>query len=290
MKLSFILTLIFFLFVSCNNNTSSSYKKNNANNLLIDDKVTVYSLFSYLAQKELPWKNNFNINSFINSVLQKAINDNLKLFSCIYDDTTYIEIDKENLKEELNKYLSDTFKFSAILFYESWSLDTNNHFFNLTKNVEYWAPIIITNNKLKTTFKIKCTTDNNKLLTNKVFYEYPLYDTLLENTQLNKKKLVKILINWALNNPEKVYNPFTAKPMNKKELYNKLNIYNDKYIPYNDINSLIFVENWYYNKNNYSIKKEIIALAPVIYTYENDEIQKQIIFVVHYQKEPFALL
>ncbi len=263
-------------------------------NLLLDKDITVFHHYSETYQQQMPWTTNFKIPPFINLLFNKFFQNKISLYDPVYEDTVFKELDKNTLLYILknNKQLAfDTSQFNDILFFESWHLDTNE-IFNLQKKVIYWSPIKRDSNTYKLAGKIKCNTNNSTLLAHQIKYEFPINDTIspffyFENDRLNKKKLVKILLDWSVKNPTKTYNPFTTEKLTKKELNNRLNNSDSLfYLPYNDINSLLFVENWYYDTISFSISKELLSVAPIVYTYDSTEVSKRILFVIYLKNKP----
>jgi len=290
MKKNFFFFTIFALF-SCQSN---NYKENiKAINLLLDSNVTIYHFYSETNQQQMPWITHFKLRPFITSLFNKVLQNKVILYDPIYEDTVFKILDKNTLLYILKnnkKLLFDSSQFNEILFYESWYLDTNKTF-DLQKKLIYWSPVKRENETLKLAGKIKCNNYNNLVtLAKQIIYEFPLNDTLFQNERLNKKKLVKILLDWAKNNPTNTYNPFSAQKYTKEELYKKLNISDSlTYLPYNDINSLLFIENWYYDPTSFSISKEVLSVAPVVYIYDSAEISKQILFVINIKNNPIII-
>ncbi len=288
--------LVSFIVISCTQNPNSSSLSKEKINLLLDKEVAVYHLYSESVQRSLPWNNTFRIRPFITSLFNQVIQNKLTLYNPIFEDTVFNTLEKDvwlNILKNDKNLTFDTTQFNELFFFEYWYLDTTDGF-NFEKKLISWAPVKRENKGLKLLGKIKCsplTLENKKVLATQLIYEFPLYDTLFLNERLNKKKLIKILLDWSLHHPEKTYNPFTAKSMSKKELMQRISL-NDSsfYFPYNDIKSLLFIENWYYDTINFSIEKEISSIAPVLYSYDNDEISKHILFVLHLKQKPLKLL
>ncbi|MCX7863200.1 MAG: hypothetical protein N2449_09435 [Bacteroidales bacterium] len=284
-----LLFLFLLLFSSCH---IERPKLPQTTNLLVDTMITVSSLYSEW-QQELPWKNSFKIRPLIYSLFWHVLNNKLVLYNPVYEDTVFKRLEKDQwfytLKNEKNIPF-DTAQFYDIYFYETWQLDTS-HTFSLRKNILYWSPVKRENERMKLTGKVKCNSLQQKqLLTEQIIYEFSLTDSIFSNERLNKQKLIKILLEWAVKHPQKTYNPFTAKQLSKEELYKRLQIHDSiQYLPINDIQSILFVENWYYDPQSFSIHKEVLSLAPVLYIYDENEISKQILFMIHPSNKPFKI-
>lgn len=293
MKQLFFILLILFL-ISCQHNEKNT--PNNGKNLLIDDEVFVSSIYSDSVLNASPWKPSFKINQFISKLFYEVLQNKLTLYSPIFEDSIFHALDKESWLYLLrnNKHLTfDTSQFNDILFYETWSLDTTQAL-QFTKNVIYWAPIK-TDKELKQrklAGKVKCNaTEAKTLLAPKIIYEFSFEDSLTPNPLLNKNKLVRLLIDKALNHSLTGYNPFTAKPLTKEELMKRLDITDSSiYMPYHNISGVIFIENWYYNPQTFSIHKEVTGIAPVKTSFNDEELTKTIPFVFFINEKPFPLM
>lgn len=284
---------LILLLLSC---TTEKKEKNqqNKSNLLVDQLITVSHLYSEQAQQSLPWKNSFKVRPLINSLFYEVLQNKIVLYNPIFEDTVFNVLDKESWLHILknNKQLTfDTTQFNDLYFFESWSLDTANNF-NLQKEVLYWSPVKRENQIMKLAGKVKAyPLKEKKLLAQQLIYEFSLNDSIFSNERLNKRKFAKILFDWAIHNPHKTYNPFTSQPMTKEELYQRMNISDSSlYLPYNEINAILFVENWYYDTKTYSIQKEVLSIAPILYLFDNNEVLKQILFVIHPNNKPFKIL
>lgn len=283
--------LLLLLFSCTNENKEKNIR---SSNLLVDELITVSHLYSENVQQSLPWANAFRVRPLINNLFYDVLQNKIVLYNPIFEDTVFNVLDKESWLHILknSKHLTfDTTQFNDLYFFESWSLDTINNF-NLQKEVLYWSPVKRENQILKLAGKVKVQPlKEKKLLAQQLIYEFSLNDSIFSNERLNKRKFAKILFDWAIHNPNKTYNPFTSQPMTKEELYRRMNISDSSlYLPYNDINSILFVENWYYDTKTYSIQKEVLSIAPILYLFNDDEVSKQILFVIHPNNKPFKIL
>ncbi|NSW46015.1 MAG: hypothetical protein HPY79_09415, partial [Bacteroidales bacterium] len=265
-------------------------------NLLLDEEVVVTSIFADSVLQASPWKSPFKINNFISKLFYQVLQNKLNLYNPIFEDSVFHPLDKESWLSILrnNKHLTfDTTQFNDIYFYETWELDTLATI-QFNKNVIFWAPIK-TDKELKQrklAGKVKChASDANTLLAKHVIYEFPFEDSITPNFSLNKNKLVRLLIDKAIKKPSDAYHPFTAKPLTKDELYQRLEISDSSlFSPYHNISSIVFIENWYYNPENFSIRKEVLGLAPVKIIFNGDEPSKSIPFVFFFNETPFVLM
>ncbi len=286
--------LFFMMLASCQQSEKNTSFLNK--NLLIDNEVFVSSIYSDSVSTASPWKPVFKINQFISTLFYEVLQNKLTLYSPIFEDTIFHPLDKESWLYILqnNKHLTfDTAQFNDILFYETWELDTNQTF-QFTKNIIYWAPIK-TDKELKQrklAGKVKSTaSEATTLLAKHVIYEFPFEDSLTPNYLLNKNKLVRLIIDKALQNGMTCYNPFTANPLTKEELRKRLELTDSSiYLPYHNISSILFIEDWYYNPQTFSIRKDVVGIAPVKISFNDDELTKTIPFVFFMKEKPFPLM
>lgn len=292
----FSLFLFLFFITNCNNNSTIKIESNKSNNLLVENNVYVSTLFSDSVLNETPWKPPIYIRKLISDLFYQFLKNNLTLYDPIFEDTTFYVLEKDSwikLLQNNKNQIFDTSQFNDMYFFETWSLDTINTL-NFQKKLIYWSPVKTEKerNVKKLVCKVKC--DNNstkKLLAKHVIYEFPFENSFTPNFLLNKNRLIRLIIDKSLSGNIKVYNPFTAKEMNKKELKQRLGISDSTlYMPYTSYGSILFIENWYYNPDNFSISKDVIGIAPVKYNFKEEELTKVIPFVIFMKEKPFILL
>ncbi len=290
-----LLFLLLLILSSCQN----KYEKNTLSyqtNMLLDKNVSVISVYSSSAMDSSPWKSPFSVKEFVSRLFYQVLQNKITLYNPIFDDTIFHPLDKEawlSLLKNNKQQTFDTTEFSDFYFYEHWTLDTTESFL-FNKEVVFWSPIKYNKEEKSKilTGKVSCSdTSNLQLLAKHVIYEFLLDDTLNVNRSLNKNLLVKLIIDKALNGQIPVYHPNNGKKLSKNELNERLDITDSSlYMPYYNIYSLVFIENWYYNPNTFAIKKEIVGIAPVKQIYLDDEVTKSIIFVLFLKEKPFTLL
>lgn len=289
-----IFLFLLLIIGACQNNSVKNVEIKSSNNLLLENDVYVSTVFSDSVLNASPWKPAFKIRKFISDLFYQVLQNKLTLYSPIFEDTTFHKLDKDswmNLLQNSKNQTFDTTQFNDIYFYETWSFDTNQAL-NFQKNLIYWAPVKTEKERKvkKIAGKIKCGAAE-KLLAKHIIYEFPFEDSITPNYSLNKNKLVRLIIDKALGGKVKVYNPFTAKEMNKKELEQRMGISDSMlYMPYTSYGSILFIENWYYNPNDFSIRKDVMGIAPVKYDFNDEELTKVIPFVIFMKDEPFILL
>jgi hypothetical protein len=121
----------------------------------------------------------------------------------------------------------------------------------------------------------------------------------------NQKTFKKVLLETAMSGKVNTYDFTTKQRLSADELKDKLVLYKDsvedidpetgefifliltKKIEHTDINSFIFIENWYIDPQTYDIGKEVIGIAPVVYFRKDEnspDYEKKIPFVVYFNE------
>ncbi len=151
-------------------------------------------------------------------------------------------------------------------------------------------------------------------LCNSVEYEFllgsyfePLYnwDTKYEKngapffSTYSRRKFTEQLVNYALSKKAKVLDYYSHTKIDKKEIRQRLGGGNDTILiknyfgkdeqvivesplAYDNIKSIIFIEDWFYDHKTLRMKKEINGIAPVFHYKENNELKKRIAFIVYF--------
>ncbi|MCF6366168.1 MAG: ankyrin repeat domain-containing protein [Bacteroidales bacterium] len=137
--------------------------------------------------------------------------------------------------------------------------------------------------------------------------EIPVIPEIEKNRPLfwssyNQSTFKEVIFNSAVKGEINAYNFYSGKKLSSDDLMQNLNLpayiiedvdpetgdfikktVQDKINP-KDINSFIFIENWYVDEKNLSMKKEVVGIAPVIYYSENNKYKKIIPFVVYFDE------
>jgi hypothetical protein len=290
-----IFIALVLLLTECQNNPKNGMSTDN-NNLLLDKNVSVISSYSKTMMDSSPWKSPFSVQNFVSNLFYQVLQNKLTLFNPIFEDTVFHPLDKEtwlSLLKNDKQQTFDTSEFNDLYFYEHWSLDTTNPFV-FKKDVVFWSPIKFNKEThvKKLVGKVNCSdTSKLQLLAKNVIYEFSLDDTLGINRSLNKNILIKLIIDKAINGQIKIYHPNSGKELTKNELKERLEITDSSlFMPYYNINSVLFIENWYFNPVTFAIKKDVIGIAPVKQVFKDEETTKSIVFVFFLQGKPFTIL
>ena len=311
----FVIAAIMFLSFACtteNKNNSDVLKERV--NMLLSNSVPVSQVFLFDSVTIPSWQKTLKANEFIKKLFDKVINSEVTVYDPNADDTSHIKSTKEEILNQLNqqKGLLNLSEIKSIYFKEEWFLDTT-HPLLFEKKVVCWYPVRHYQNenidKMKLIFK---ATGGNptELLAKNVIYEFNLEDTLNPEftTNLNVAKLSSLIINKVIHGKAKGYDPldtnnvFTVDQILTHMGAAKDSVYVDdpntgeqvlKVIDvspmYEQITSMVFVEDWYYDLKTYSIKKVIKSVGPVRHYLKNDEPVKNIIFMMPLGREKTKL-
>jgi len=139
--------------------------------------------------------------------------------------------------------------------------------------------------------------------------DYYLHREMLKS--LDDQHFINLLINHVMDNKVEVYKASDSEIKLSKEMieYNlgigvdttyfedeetgeiQTHITENKF-NIEEINSLVFIEDWYFNENNLSITKKIKGIGPVRYYYKESlqDLAKRIVFVAYFDKDRHAIL
>ncbi len=181
----------------------------------------------------------------------------------------------------------------GLFFKENWYFDATK--FKFTKEITEYLPV---REYYKTNYKgqIDTNTKAKKLIFRVVNKPSKNYTLVAENiatpfyfntqepnfiTGLDKNKFAKYLIDYALNTKNNVYNYYEQKTKLTSEQVKesvgattetiqmevKPNVYQDAVIEntpeLSEFIGVIFIENWYIDKETLSFKKEVVGIAPI---------------------------
>ena len=231
-----------------------------------------------------------------------------------YTDTLMIEDPVTfEFKKELIEHKANLNNITGMYFKENWFF--NEAEFRFTKEIIEYYPVLTKLSNIDTTqyskflaFAVKknnFNSDKSVLLASGIITEYNFNDTL-ESTILSGMDLNKfrtLLVDKSLES-KNVYNPDNLELMNVAEIKQSLGSADDtllledaetgEYIQQiikgqinlEDIENIIFIEDWYIDKASFNIRKEIIGIAPILYTYKyydgDMSVSKKIPFVYYF--------
>jgi hypothetical protein len=311
----FVVSAVILIFSACSNenNTDANASKGRLN-MLLPSSVPVSQIFLLDSIAVPGWLKGFKTSEFIQTVFNKAMNSEITVYDPSSDDTSHVKSTKEDILNRLDqqKGLLNLSEIKSLFFKEEWFLDTTDPFL-FEKKINCWYPVrhyqAENIDKMKLIFKASGG-NPTELLAKNVIYELNLDDTLNPEftVNLNTVKLTSLIINKVLNGKAKGYNPLdTNYVFTKEQILSRMGAANDTlYVDdlntgeqvqkvisvgpmYEQITSLIFVEDWYIDPKTYAIKKVIKGIGPVRHYMKGNENIKNIVFILHLSKEKTKL-
>lgn len=235
----------------------------------------------------------------------------------VYNDTLIdISLETMDTVAQIRTFENDLSQIKRIFFQESWNF--NEESFTMSKVVDQYSPIKIYYRDVDTakldmlkkqTFWVKGEADENnlQLIKENIAYEFNFYTTnsyrWLENLSIGR--FTDILLDNVLEKKVEAYDFFEReKPLTVDEVRMRLGETVEYYyvedenqqivdtvevkgeIYKDEIRSVLFVEDWYYDTKTFQIVKKVKQIAPIrqyINYYENgdqDEV-KRVAFVIN---------
>lgn len=298
-----IVTIVIFAFFACTNEKTEVSTKNRVN-LLLPTSVPVNQLFVF-DSTNTNWQKELLDSKLISRIFDKFNKSELTVYDPSTDDTILTKYTKKQVYNNLgvNSVPLNYNEIKGLYFKEEWFFDTTEPII-FEKNVISWSPVRYyeqNNEKLKKlVFKISGN-EASEILAKNVICEFNLDDTVSPEfvKNIDSKKLSELLINKALSRKVKVYNPMNIdEELSKEKIKQNLGERIDTIMVENtetsemtqkvivsiinpdEIKSLIFVEDWYYNPKTFAIKKVIKGIGPVRHYYKLDETVKKIAFIM----------
>ena len=279
-------------------------------NDLVQPYIRIYEEVNIKTQVDEQWIQGVDTNLLYN-IEQKVLASKIKKYDAaiFLDDNTDTSIviaeqDIEKRKEELNCNLS------ALYFTENWKFSKKNY--QLEKEILMWTPVYFCQKEYKdTVVNIKKVIydihnkklSNEKLIASDITYEFSLIDDKERHNTLNAKRIVDLILTPVLEGKQKAYNFDTDQKYSLEEIEERLGKKTDSIeventktgeiklevltedASFEDINALIFVEDWYMDMDNLSIRKHVKSVAPVKFIYDVDgNMRKRILFKVNLRK------
>ena len=308
-NLSVLLALMVVVFYSCSDSDKNTgIGKNNRTNMLLPSTVPVSQIFLIDEADVLGWQKEFKASNLVEKVFKKALGGEITVYNTNLDENTILT------KGEILTALgtedgTDLSEIKSLYFEEEWLLDTTEPFI-FEKKVLCWYPVkyYIRDSVEYKKLIFKIGVGNPKeLLAKNIITEFSLEDTInpIFTHNLNKEKLVILLTDYAKSGKIKVWDPVDfTKELNIDDINKVLGKAADtiiiedpetgataqkvinKEIDLSEIQSIVFVEDWYYDPSTFAIKKEITGIGPVRYYIKEDgEIIKNIAFMLYFGKE-----
>lgn len=306
----FVLFVSILIFVSCNNDRKLEIKTSKGRiNLLLPTSVLVSSIFVFDTACVLNWQKEFKESDFINKVFSKVLSSEVSVLKPFSTDSTKCTKEEIFNGMDVKSEPLNLNEIKSIYFEEEWAVDTAEPFL-FEKVVLNWYPIryFKRNNEILKKLIFKVSAGNpSELLAKNVITEFQLIDTIQPSftENIDALKLVTLLVKKAYSGKFKLWDPSnTEKELSRKDIDENLGQAVDttyvedpqtnetvmkvmkKAIVLEEITSIVFVEDWYYDPKTFAIKKVITGLGPVRSCMKYDgEITKKVAFMMYFGKE-----
>ena len=303
-KLLFIFVPFLFLF-ACNNENQSEINEISEDNALLAKDVKIIDRITLKNDDNPDWVLSFDNEVFFKNIFEKIFSgeftDCYKHIRKLSDTSKY---SAEDVKERMvSIYHNETDKEDAqpdlselkeILFREEWNFDSEKLVFE--KKIMGWSPIrvyIASNDTEDTRFKMVMCIHNDKEFekVNKIAedyeYIYDFNDKYLEKTGLDKDGFYNFLLQNIKDGKIKTYDPIYLVDKSKREftleqLKNFAGISLDPDDFAEEVNQIIFVEDWYFDDKTFNIAKEVKGLGFIAERYNNNERDDKILFFIFF--------
>lgn len=293
MKHKIIIYSLFALLISCNNQDSNSQE-----NILLGDDVEVY----YVVDME----NNSNPAEWLYSLerekLCKAINDEIFTNNKpVYSPNQSYFIGKQFSQEEVLGQLGEADpstihkEYKEMLFIEDWFVPTNLKTF--TKTVKYYSPVRVWNpdegndNLYKKLMYFIHPTSNVKgeMFASNIFTELNINNPSFPTgwSGFDPEKFIDYVFDQVQEEKIKAYDPIylvdkTEKVLKPKELEDFLGYSLDSYELRKSTQSIIFEENWYFDRASMNLKKDVISIGFSREYYVDNEHKTKVLFFIKF--------
>jgi hypothetical protein len=268
-------------------------------NMLLAKKVSSHCSVDFNNQENPEWTKSFNRLDFFTNLYDLAMSGKRKVYvaETELEDTTGKVIAKPEDIERVMKSHVDTFNLDLLkrmLFFEHWKFNRNTYRF--TKDVIAWTPVKVWEDsigmKQQVVLYIYPEGKNNekgKLIAKNILYEIPWEQNPFPYvyTGFDQRAFINSIIEGVKDGSFKVYDPIylvdkSKREFNAKELEEYIGVnFNSKEF-YWSIHSLLFQEDWYFNKKTLQITKDIksFAFVKADYNLETDKLDKKIMFFI----------
>lgn len=308
--------------------TQTDKPESKMNNALVNQNIIVSHIFSFDPEVRKEWISCLNEKDFLSSVIENVENGKVNVYPYL-ERNTGAKMNEEERKTVLNKMKSLKSKDSGledvvnnIFFEEEWILDTVE--FKMKKAIQGYGLVNVQykeDDSLKTRpvrdmlFFVKPESkkfdkEKYELIAENIKYEFNVFENEAWTSDLDNEKFANIIYERVKNGQTKAYDFFSEdkKQLSMEEVRHNLLIKTDtievtdpetgetfnsviggEFMP-EIIESYIFLENWYFDKESCSIYKEIKAVAPVVHFFKyNDsgkgEKFKKISFIVYFDNK-----
>jgi len=310
---NYLIIIIGILFISsCNINNEDNSKRVINRNALLAKKAQVDSRIAFKNYDNPEWVKSFDNDKFVLDIFTKILSGDFSEFTKKEKNGYTIKEVKERMGEmpftlmynEKTKQLDTIFskkevdlsEIHEIYFEEEWVFNEDN--LNFDKKIDTWTPIRVyhrvndfkkEDTRYKKIFQIK--NDNNSDFKDKIakdyIYTFNFSQEYQNRTGLDKTEFFKFILQKIKEGKIKTYDPIylvdkSKREFNIVELKNYAGISLD-YIEFADeVDKLIFIEDWYFDEKTFSISKKVKGLGFIADRY-NDEWEEKILFFIFFE-------
>jgi len=313
MKNLLIVIIFVMSFISCTNEVEYESSENYLNhNALLSDVVEINPHFEVQNELNPDWTSNFNDTLFFKMVFGKLstgeftdmyLVDKGKPEKYLFDEvvermTSGNMINQESYKSDSiqNKPVPNLSEIKEFVFTENWNFDERSLRFE--KDVIGWSPVRVyyredhydkedARHKMICWFRNTKDANTDSLIAKDYIYTVEFLHEFLTRKGLDKEKFLNFILEKVQSGDMKSYDPIWLVDKSKreftvKELQNYAGISFDPDEFIDEVYKLLFVEDWYFDNETFSIKKEVNALAFVANRKIADEWQDKILFFIFF--------
>ncbi len=286
--IALILLPAFFAATSCK-------ETNEQKNLLLADEINATCVTELVNENNPDWIKGFDGPKFFKTVFDIAMAGKVRVRGGMQiEDTTSTSnfvYTGEDLMKTMENHV-DTFDLNLIKeirFLEKWSLDSKT--FKFTKEVNAWTPVKIWENDGKTMkqmvfFVYPEKKEKGKLIAKNIIYEHPWYQEYPNlYTGFDQIKFLQRIIDGVKSGTFKVYDPIYLVDKSKRafdleQLKEHLQVDLNPLSLNDQIYSIVFEEDWYFNEETFEITKDVKSIALVKADYSTEELKKSFMFFI----------
>ncbi len=288
-KILFYFGLLGIVLASCNQEKANTSKKN----ALLPESILVRSEVNFKDTDFEDWTKDVD-KAFFSHLITDVLNSDIETYDAwLYPDLPYLsEISENDIKASIAKIPEHNFK--SLLFTEKWSFDKEA--FRFEKEPLVWTPILTYQVQLKDTvqerkkvvFSIQNTPNKAETkIAEDIIYEVDLSDN--SNYKfLDLEKTAHLLLDSTLTGKRTISDFFTGEPLELAVIKRNLGMVSDtmevenletgeieqKIIAsepnFQAIRSYIFKEDWHFDNQTKSIRKEVKAICPILLSIDVD--------------------
>jgi len=306
-KYLIILTGILFVF-ACNNDKVNDDKEILNNNALLAQKVEVMNRIELFNEDNPEWVSSFDSKTFFKNVFNKVFSGEFSdCYKKSHDLSDTLKYTIEEIKQRMitnyhsnNDTVADEPKpdfseLKEIIFKEEWVFNKEKLIFEI--NVNAWIPIRVyyrfddikkedTRYKMITVFKNTKESEQKKIIAENYIYVFNFYDEYMERTGIDKKGFFKFILKNIETGKIKAYDPIYLVDKSKREftgeqLKNYAGISLDPEEFSDEVDKMIFVEDWYFDEKTFNISKKVKGIGFIADRY-NDGWEEKILFFIFF--------